>query len=105
MKTIEKLTEEEQRIIDCEREINYLAIIKSLSEEELKLFDKFIPKDLRHYNGLQRIWLETERYLIGSKLNHNPTDLELIEDSKINHNAERFKVWYVFHYAEKVVLK
>ncbi len=100
-----QLTSEEECLVNCEKEKILLEIIKGMDLKEMKSFDCYQPRDLKHYNSLEKYWCDTERHLIRDKLHKEPNDLELIEDAKVNHNFERFRVWYVLNFPEKVKRK
>lgn len=98
---LETLTEEELRIIDSYEEPSpqeYLLAAKAkriLADPELT--DKFfalVPKDLAHFNQLQREWLAREKYLVGTKVQHDPQPREIVEDFTRYHNGPRFRIYY-----------
>lgn len=98
-----RLTEEEKSILACASDEIYLEIIKGLEEDgSLKNFDCYIPCDLKHYDSLQEYWLGREKDFMSEKMERSPSDLELIQDAEKNHNFERFRVWYVLSFPEKV---
>lgn len=91
---VDNYTEEELLILQ----------VDSFTMNELEYYSKtYIVTDLGHYMGLQIHWLEEEKYYLGIKLNHNPTNEEVIDAWVRHHNSERFRAFYVLRYPEKVV--
>jgi len=104
---ISQLTPEEKALITDPADIPVLEVIKGMSLEEMTEFSQYIPMSLRHYNSIQMEWLRKERYLIAHRENQcrdisDVSELELLEDLKKNHNAERFRVWYVLKFPHMV---
>ncbi|MEM3113327.1 MAG: hypothetical protein QXI33_02795 [Candidatus Pacearchaeota archaeon] len=96
----ERLSNAEIEIVDNPEDIPYLEIIKGMTLEEMKFFDCYSPKYIDHYNRKQNEWIKSEKHLIRNRPGHGEdvSPEELLEDMKHNHNALRFKVWYVFKY-------
>jgi hypothetical protein len=62
----------------------------------------YAMKNLNHYLTLQSKWMEEERYLLGTVINHNPSEIELLDAWETHYNAERFRAFYVLRYPENV---
>jgi hypothetical protein len=103
MKPIPLSKEEESFVTDSGDKI-ILEIIKGMSLEELREFDIYKAKSLKHYNDMQCTWLHTERHLIGHREGHKDevSVEELIEDIHLHNNGERFRVFYVLKYPTRV---
>ena len=99
-----KLTLEERAVIHNPINIPYFEIIKGMNLKELRSFDIYKPNDLQHYLNRQKDWLNEEKHLIGHRLGHNRkvNDTELLNDFEHYHNGERFRVFYVFKFPDKV---
>jgi hypothetical protein len=99
-----KLTNEEKAFVDDKGDLVILEIIKGMSLEELRSFDIYTPKNMKHYSSLQVNWLKTEEHLIKNRQDHvgEVSELELIEDICKHHNGERYKVFYVLKYPDRV---
>lgn len=99
-----RLNQEESEIVDNPADIPLLEILKGMSIEELKEFDAYRPTNMCHYTRKQNSWLEREKYLIQNREGHEDvvTSGELVEDMLKNHNAEKFKAWYVLKYSHMV---
>ena len=97
------LTREERAIVDDSDDVYILEQIKSMTPQELRVFDSYGPIDFSHYVGLEKEWLERAEYLIAHRLGHSleVSDSELLEDVKENHLAERFRAWYVLKFPER----
>lgn len=97
------LTEEELRLVSDPKDIPILTKIKRMSLGEIEGFQEYGPKRkyFSHYNQLQIEWLKTERYLLGTRLQRSPTDEEAAKEY-VEHNALRFRVFYVLKYWENV---
>ena len=97
---VERLTENEIKIVDNPEDIIYLEIIKGMSPEEKSSFDCYRPKSIEHYNRKQREWVAREIYLIGHRPGHGEkvSSSELLEDIETYHNGLRFKVFYTLKY-------
>ncbi len=95
------LSREERAILDSESE-TLLEIIKGMGIEELTSFDHFEALDRRHYDAKQIEWLRKERYLVGAREHHEPSEMELIDDVMRHHNGERFRAYYVMRFPNKV---
>ena len=105
---IKKLTDTELAIVDNLSDIVYLETIKGMNCDEMKSFDCYVPKDMRHYLRKQTEWISTERNLIGSRKGcscYEINDEELLEDFNRCHNGERFKVFYCLKFPELVERK
>lgn len=87
-------------VIDDSGDKIFLEIIKGMSHEELREFDVYCPKNLKHYNTIQTEWIKTERYLIEHRGGnwHDVSEIELIDDMTNHRNGERFRVFYVLKY-------
>lgn len=79
-----------------------ISEIDSLSYDKLLEYSHFYPQDLRHYLIKQREWLQDEKYYLGIKLNHNPTEIEFEKDLQETKNAERFRAFYCLKYPDKI---
>lgn len=99
---LEKLTENENRLIHNPKDKIYIRIIKGCSIEELKEFDKCKPINLNHYNSKQLDWIKTDKYFLREKLHHEPSELELITDLQKSHLMNRYKAFYVLKYPHMV---
>ena len=100
---LEDLTEEELRVIHDPEDRFFISLIKGCSQEELREFDKYKPINLHHYAEIQKPWIEEDRYLLGIKINHEPTEMEFCDDYvRTTHNAERFRAYYVLKYHHMV---
>jgi hypothetical protein len=86
------------------REETILEKVNRMPLEELNEYDIFIPKDQKHYNGLQANWLKEEIELIRNRPGHSQevTDTELVHDAQKYHNFERYRAFYVLSYPDKV---
>lgn len=77
--------------------------VDSMNNTTLNYYSEhFVVIDLKHYMKLQIKWMEEERYFLGTRVHHNPTDEELIEDWILHKNPQRFRAFYVLKYPEKV---
>ena len=102
----QKLNEEELALIHDSKDIVYLELIKGCSYDELKEFDKYGPINLSQYNKKQIEWYETDKYLLGKNLNHDPTTSEALTDyCDTTHNALRYRALYVLKYPHMVERK
>jgi len=80
-----------------------IQYIDSLPSQSVFLFStNFISTDLKHYVVLQCQWIETEKYLLGTVLNREPTEQELIDEWISHFNSERFRAFYVLKFPDKV---
>jgi len=106
--TLSILTREEINIINTTKGMDskdYEAIAQTklfITNPSAKKFDRYIPKNPRHYQTLQTHWLENECWLLGQRLHHKPSPHELFEDFKTNKNGLRFKIFYCLRYPDKV---
>ena len=78
-----------------------ISRIKSMSKEQLALFESFRPTSLKHYNSLQVDWIETSRWLLGLKLGKKPSDVECMRDY-LTQNHYRFRAFYVLKFPDLV---
>lgn len=99
---LQTLTRQELDLITDLHDALILARIKRMSPQRLQRFDKFKPKNLRSYNILQLQWVNTEKWLVGTRLGHNPTEVEVVKDFAFNKNGLRFKAFYVLKYPQDV---
>lgn len=77
--------------------------VDSMDEPTLEYYsNQYSVKNLKHYMALQVKWVEEERYFVGQKLGHNPTDIELLNDWVKHKNPQRFRAFYVLKYPKKV---
>jgi len=101
---IQRLTEDELKIVDNPEDIPYLEIIKGMSLDEMESFKCYRPKNLDHYNRKQNEWLSRELDLIihrpghPENLSHDELQRELTEDMIAHHNGQRFKIFYFLKY-------
>ncbi len=97
----QELEDEELSILDDnDEDLVLLEIIKGMSVEELRSFDRYRPLCLKHYNKVQVKWLTTEELLIQGRDGHSEVveEAELLQDMEDNHNPERFRTYYVLKY-------
>jgi hypothetical protein len=99
-----ELREDEKVFVYDDGDRVFLEIIKGMSLEELRSFDIYGPRDVRHYNNIQLTWLTTEKHFIQNRAGHigEVSNAELLEDIDKYHNAERFRVFYVLKYPNMV---
>jgi len=97
-----RLTRQEKAVIHDPNHNLYYEVIKGMSIEEMLEFDNYIPNNLKHYNGLQVLWLQDEQHLIAQRNGHPCKESELLDDIQLNHNSERFRVYYCFCYPHLV---
>ena len=97
-----RITEEENLISD-KSDIPILNDIKNMSKEEMESYSKYRIVDFKHYMKIQKVWLETEKWLLGIKVNHAPSESEFVEDPYLVSNATRYRVFYVLKYPDKVI--
>ncbi|GEM_PF-6409096 len=101
---VQRLTEDELRIVDNPEDVPYLEMIKGMSLLEMDSFKCYRPRYLEHYNRKQNDWLAREMHLIRARpghpdnLSHDALQQELVDDMVASHNGQRFKVWYVLKY-------
>lgn len=90
-------------IVNMDTDESILHKINALSVMELGEFDDFIPKNLKHYNRLQVIWMDECKYLLGIKIGHDPSFEEFHQEyfHDGNHHL-RFRAFYFMKYPEKV---
>ena len=79
-----------------------LEIIKGMSLEEMKSFDVYKARYMKHYIDIQKEWLGTEKHVLQTRNGRDISEDELIEDLSKCHNGERFRVFYVLKYPEMV---
>lgn len=98
--SLERLTEQELNAIHNPADIFYLEIVKDYDKQgRLSDFDVYTPTNLKHYAEKQKEWLEDDRWYLGKKLDHNPTEAEFMEDyCEKTHNAQRFRLFYELKY-------
>ena len=102
----EKLTEEELGVVSSDAgDLIILEIVKGMCVEEMRSFDVYAPKYMKHYTDVQVSWLNAEKHLLKNRpcncQKEVPEEL-LIEDFEKCHNGERFKVFYVLKYPSMV---
>ena len=97
------LTPEEENLISDKSDIPILNDIKNMSKEEMESYSKYRIVDFKHYMKIQKVWLETEKWLLGIKVNHAPSESEFVEDPYLVSNATRYRVFYVLKYPDKVI--
>lgn len=98
------LTVEQRGVLNGKSE-TLLELVNGMSVEELGCFDNYQCVDLSHYLRVQTGWLKEEMYLIGTRIGHEPTQNELMDDIEIYNNSCRFRAYYTMRYPEKMIHK
>jgi hypothetical protein len=99
------LTEGEQSVISDPADALIIARIKRMSDDRLARFERLEPatsQDVRLYGWLQLCWLQTEEYLLHTRLGRVPTHRELFADFMRNHNGLRFRAYFAMKYPRRV---
>lgn len=96
------LTPAEASLVSDAKDLPYLEIIKGMNAAEFAAFSRYVLVDFRHYVQLQLEWLRTEKWLLGSKIQRDPSTHDLLEDVHLLPNSERFRVFYVLKYPHMV---
>jgi hypothetical protein len=101
------LTLEEIAVLDNPADIVLFEMIKGSTKQERLSFDCYRPKSMQHYMGMQRQWIEKERWLIAQRKGHGEyvDNKELMEDMLLHDNCTRFKMWYCIKYGDMVERK
>jgi hypothetical protein len=98
----EGLTKEERGVLDP-RDTWVVSYVNELPFKDLvRIGNCFRAIDMKHYMRLQKGWFETEKFLLGGRINRNPEDLELLNDAQEHRNMERYRLCYVLEYPHKV---
>ena len=99
------LSPEELSIIREPEEFYAMAKVKFILKTSPELvigFESCKPRNFNHYMSVQKSWIETEAWLVGTEKHHQPTSLELINDFRENQNGLRFKIFYCLRFPDKV---
>ena len=62
-----------------------------------------MPSEEGHYLYVQNSWIEKERQIVKFKLGKEPTSRELSDDYDKYRNGERFRLFYLFKFPERMV--
>lgn len=76
--------------------------INFAEENILSSYEKYSPINLKHYLEIQIKWLERERNLLKTKLQHNPTEEEFINYIENSKHSTKFRIFYCLKYPDKV---
>ena len=100
-----KLSEDEMCLISNAESGDHilLEVIKGMSLIEMKGFDVYKPKYMKHYTDIQMKWLGTEKHILESCTGRSGSGGEFIEDLRKHNNAERFRAFYVLKYPDMVI--
>ena len=83
-------------------DIDIIRKLKSMTSEELSYFDRtYGPTDLKHYNNVQIEWIKTSRWLLGTRIQRDPSEEECMMDY-LAQNSHRFRAFYAMKYPDKV---
>jgi len=89
----------------CARLSKFTSDKKKVLRE--KYYHYWMPNDLKHYNKTQiEKWIPDEIKFLTKELDHEPTELELVEF--ILHEprlSESYRVWYLHMYPDKIRYK
>jgi hypothetical protein len=96
------LNESERKILNP-RDIWIVSLVQELPFKDLvNIGSCFNFLSFKHYMELQFSWFDQEKYLLATRLDRIPDDLEIIQDSEENKNMERYRLCYVLGYPHKV---
>ncbi|MEK6928369.1 MAG: hypothetical protein AABW65_00225 [Nanoarchaeota archaeon] len=56
----------------------------------------------KHYATMCSVWLHGEKYFLGEHLKREPTPLEIVNDVERFHIGERFRLFYILQFPEKM---
>ena len=101
----DSLTPDEKKLISDHSDIPILSKIKKMDKKDLEKYNCYLIIDFKHFMKLQMEWLLTEKWLLGDRVKHDPSDEELMNDPYLHENAVRYRVFYVLKYPERVKSK
>jgi hypothetical protein len=77
--------------------------VKSMTKEQIHALGRsFELKDNKHYYEMQVPWLEEQKYLLGTRLGHDPTQEEWCMEVLTSHVQPEFRAYYGLAYQDKV---
>lgn len=91
------LTKDELALISDFEDAKFIARVKLMTPDELVSYQSFKPRTLRHYNFIQLEWMETSKWLLGTRLKRDPSNKEAFEDYIAN-NSLRFRAFYTIKF-------
>ncbi len=78
--------------LDVQKEIGYAFIVSS-------------DENRKHYATMCAVWLHGEKHFLGERLHHNPSTVEVVCDMESNHLGERFRLFYILEYPERMSMR
>ena len=96
------LSEDELRMVQHPEDIPFLEIIKGMSQEELRSFDNYLLSDVMDYNRMQTEWVKTQTWLLGHKLDREPSVHDLVREMGETRSPLRFRAFYVLKHPDRV---
>jgi hypothetical protein len=96
------LSDDELRIVRNPEDIPFLEMIKGMSMEELRAFDRYLLRDVMDYNRMQSEWVKTQTWLLGHKLQREPSVHDLVHEMGESASPLRFRAFYVMKHPDRV---
>jgi len=99
------LSESQKSLIDNRNDLWKISFIGNLPAENQDTIGRSFSikkNSWKHYAKAHRDWLSSEKYYLGNKLSHEPNSEEFHDDMQKTHVCERFRLFYILTYPERV---
>ncbi|MSS74889.1 hypothetical protein EXS73_01605 [Candidatus Pacearchaeota archaeon] len=100
------LTPDHRRIITSPHELWQIGLIANIPDFHQKRIGLAMTMlQFKHYNEFQLGWVHREKYFLGQRLGHEPTELELADDFMRTSIPQQYRLAYLLQHPEKVALR
>lgn len=102
----EALTEAHRRIITSPHELWQIGLIMNVANFHQKRIGSGVTMlAFTHYNQFQITWVQREKFFLGQRLGHEPTESELAADFVKTAVPQQYRLAYLLQFPEKVALR
>lgn len=105
-----KFSESEKRLLKKPEDFIVISLIDNLSQDQICAIDKVINANqdfLKHYNMLQRDWINSFRYFWGKNGGKDPQNniVSCLEDYRKSQHPIRYKLWFSVFFPDEISLR